>query len=133
MIPQEIKTLKPLDYVKIAFRRKWFIITPAIIGIIGGTVVGNTLPKIYEASTLVLVEEGRTVNPLIQGLTVSTSTVQRLAVLREQLLGWDRMFELIKALDLAKGVKSQIQFEALVKKLRNCAVKTLLLLRARWL
>ena len=54
----------------------------------------------------------------MQGLAVSTSTAQRLSTLREQILGWDRILQLINTLNLAKDVKSQIQFEALVKKLR---------------
>ncbi len=101
------KIFNPLDYVKIVFRRKWLIIIPAIIGIAGGVIAGNTLPKMYESSTLILVEEGRVINPLIQGLAVSTSVAQRLSMLREQILGWDRILQLIKSLDLDRDVKSQ--------------------------
>lgn len=111
-------TKKPLEYLQIVFRRKWLLIIPIVIGIIGGIVAGYILPKAYEASTLILVEEGRIINPLIQGLAISTSTAQRLAILREQVLGWDRIQQLIKSLDLAKNVNNQAQFEALVKKLR---------------
>lgn len=110
---------KPLDYLKIFFRRKWFIIIPTVIGLAVSIIACNTLPKMYEASTLVLVEEGRVVNPLIQGLAVSTSTAQRMAVLREQILGWDRINQLISALNLASGVRNQLQFESLVKQLRK--------------
>lgn len=110
---------KPLDYVKIIFRRKWLVIIPTVIGIIGGIIAANTLPKIYRASTLILVEEGRIINPLVKDLAVSTSTEQRLAVLREQILGWDRINQLIRTLNLAKDVNSQLQFEELVKNLRK--------------
>jgi uncharacterized protein involved in exopolysaccharide biosynthesis len=109
----------PADYLKIFFRRKWFIIIPAIIGLVGGIIAGNILPKSYESSTLILVEEGRVINPLIHGLAVSTSVSQRLGVLREQILGWDRLLQLIKALNLAKNVSNQWQFEQLVKTLRK--------------
>ena len=78
---QVTSTKRPLDYIKVIFRRKWFLIIPMAIGIIGGTISGNVLPKAYRASTLILVEEGRVINPLIQGLAVSTSTAQRLAIL----------------------------------------------------
>lgn len=109
----------PADYLKIFFRRKWFIIIPAIIGLVGGIIAGNILPKSYESSTLILVEEGRVINPLINGLAVSTSVAQRLGVLREQILGWDRLLQLIKTLNLAKNVSNQWQFEQLVKTLRK--------------
>lgn len=119
MNTQQIAVKKPADYLKIFFRRKWFIIIPALVGIIGGIIAGNLLPKTYQSSTLILVEEGRVINPLIQGLAVSTSTAQRLGMLREQILGWDRINQLISALSLAKDVKTQLQFEKLVKQLRS--------------
>ncbi len=110
----------PADYLKIVFRRKWFLIAPIVIGIVGGIIAGNVIPKVYEASTLILVEEGRVANPLMQDLTISTSTGQRLGVLREQILGWDRLQQLIQTLNLAKDVRNQWQFETLVKTLRRC-------------
>lgn len=119
MDEQSISEKKPLDYLKIIFKRKWLFIIPVCIGIIGAIIAGNTLPKVYMASTRILVEEGRVINPLIQGLAVATSTAQRLAVLREQILGWDRINQLIKSLNLARDVKDQEQFEGLVKRLRK--------------
>ena len=115
----QITEKKPLDYVKTIFRRKWLIILPTVIGIVGGIVSANTLPKSYESSTLVLVEEGRVINPLLENLAVSTSVAKRLGVLREQILGWDRLNQLISALDLAKDVRDQQGFEDLVKHLRR--------------
>lgn len=124
MDTQSISEKKPLDYLRIVCRRKWLLIFPLVLGIIGGLIAGNTLPKIYRASTLILVEEGRIINPLIEGLAVSTSTAQRLVILREQILGWDRINQLIKRLNLAKNVRNQLEFEDLVKGLRkNIIVK----------
>lgn len=116
---QAVMTKKPMDYLKIFFRRKWFIIIPAVLGIMGGIIASNMLPKVYQASTLILVEEERIINPLVKGLAVSTSTAQRLTTLRQQMLGWDRMIQLMSALNLAKDVKTQLQFENLVKELRR--------------
>jgi len=119
MEPEIITQKKPHDYINMIFRRKWFIVLPIIIGIIAGATLANILPKAYQSSTLILVEEGRVINPLIQGLAVSTSVAQRLAILREQILGWDRINQLISKLHLAKNVKTQVEFEELVKKLRK--------------
>ncbi|MDP3791002.1 MAG: GNVR domain-containing protein [Candidatus Omnitrophota bacterium] len=116
---KNIAQLKPVDYLNIVFRRKWLIIIPVFIGLVGGMIFGNTLPKMYEASALILVEEGKVINPLIQGIAVSTSVAQRLSMLREQILGWDRVMQLIKALQLDKDIKNQWEFEGLVKKLRR--------------
>jgi len=110
---------KPMDYLSIVFKRKWLIIVPIFIATSIGIIAANTLPKIYESSTLILVEEGKVINPLIHGLAVSTSMSQRLGLLREQILGWDRVNQLITELDLAKDVKTQEEFEGLVKELRK--------------
>ena len=114
-----VKQLKPIDYLKVMFRRKWLIIVPVFIGIVCGIIAGNVLPKEYQSSVLILVEEGKVINPLIQGIAVSTSVAQRLSMLREQILGWDRMMQLIKTLGLDKDIKSQYEFEGLVKNLRR--------------
>jgi len=119
MDSQAAKQLKPLDYVKTVFRRKWFIVIPAVAGLIIGIIAGNVLPKTYESSTLILVEEGRIINPLIQGIAISTSMAQRAATLREQIVGWDRLVQLIKKLNLAGDIRTQFQFEELIKKLRK--------------
>ena len=116
---QETHPKNPLDYIRMVFRRKWLIIVPMVFGIIGGIIAVNILPKIYQSSTLVLVEEGRVINPLIEGLAVSSSVKERLTVLREQILGWDRLNQLIKALNLAKDIKTQKEFEGLVTRLRR--------------
>ena len=54
-----VRQLHPIDYLKIVFRRKWLLILPVVVGIVCGLIAGNVLPKIYEASALVLVEEGK--------------------------------------------------------------------------
>ena len=110
---------KPIEYVKMVFRRKWLLIIPTVIGLIGGIITADSLPKIYRASTLILVEEGRVVNPLIEGLAVTTSVASRLGTLRAQILGWDRLTQLISTLNLAKDVKNQEELEALIGRLRS--------------
>ncbi len=119
MESHSISQKQPADYLKIIFRRKWFLIIPIVVGVVGGIIAGNIMPKVYDASTLILVEDGKANNPLMQDLTISTSMVQRLGVLREQILGWDRIQQLIQTLNLAKDVKNQWQFETLVKNLRH--------------
>jgi len=109
----------PLHYVKIFFRRKHLFLIPLIGGLLVGTAAGFMMSKTYESSTVILVEEGRIINPLIKGLAVSTSLAERLRTLREQILSWDRLVQLTKRLDLAAGIKSQYEYEKLILKLRQ--------------
>lgn len=116
---EEINKRNPIDYLKIFFRRKWLFISPVFIGFVISIIACFLLPPTYQSSTVILVEEEKIINPLIQGLAVSTSVAHRMRTLREQLLSWNSIVELTEKLKLAKDVKTQKQFEALIKGIRR--------------
>jgi polysaccharide biosynthesis transport protein len=116
---EAVKYKNPMEYMKIFFRRKWLFITPAFLGLVLGIVACFVIPSSYEANTLILVEEEKIINPLIQGLAISTTAVQRMQNIKEQILGWNSLVELTKKLDLTKNVQTQMQFENLVMDLRK--------------
>ena len=58
----------PIEYLRIFFRRQWFIIIPTFAGLILGLCAGIILPKQYRSSTTILVEEGKTDNPLFDNI-----------------------------------------------------------------
>lgn len=113
------KYRNPIEYLKVFFRRKWFFIAPTFIGLVLGIMACFLLPPRYQSSTIILVEEERIINPLIENLAVSTTAAQRMESIREIILGWNSLVELTKKLDLAKDVKNQFQFEELMKGLRK--------------
>ncbi len=114
-----VKYRSPVEYLKIFFRRKWLFITPVFIGLVLSIVIGFLMPPTYESSTVILVEEEKIINPLIQGLAVSTSVAQRMRTLKEQILSWRSLVKLTKKLNLARDIKNQAQFEELIKRLRK--------------
>lgn len=109
----------PVEYLKIFFRRKWLFIGPLFIGLVLGSAASFVLPPLWESSAIILVEEEKIINPLIQNLAVSTTVSQRMQSIREILLGWNSLVELTKKLNLARDAKTQLQFENLIMKLRN--------------
>lgn len=118
------KVKSPMEYLRIFFRRKWFFIAPAFAGLVLGIFASFIMPPTYESYTVILVEEEKIINPLIQGLAVSTTAAQRMQSIRELLLGWNSLVELAKRLNLAKDVQSQMGFENLILGLRrNISVK----------
>lgn len=116
---ESLKYRNPADYLKIFFRRRWLFITPVYAGLILSILLCLFLPRSFESNTVILVEEEKIINPLIQGLAVSTNIVQRMQTIKEQLLGWHSLVELTKKLDLAKNVTTQYQFERLILGLRE--------------
>jgi uncharacterized protein involved in exopolysaccharide biosynthesis len=106
--------MTPLSYMKIFFRRKEFLIIPAIIGLTLGICAGLVLPPEYESSTIMLVEEGKTDNPLFDKLTVSTTVQQRMLAIKESMLGWNSLVELVRRLGMDRDVSTPKEFEDLI-------------------
>jgi len=101
------------------FRRKWTLIILAFIGLILGICLGIMLPKVYKSNTTILVQEGKSDNPLFSNIAIATTITQRTQEIRETILGWDSLVKLIKRLNLDQHVKSSLEFEDLVLKLRK--------------
>lgn len=119
------KYSNPIEYLKVAFRRKWFLIIPASAGLLFGIMLCFLLPKTWESSTIILVEEEKIINPLIQNLAVSTTAIQRMQSIRETILSWNSLVELTKKLKLAEKIQTQVEFENLIMNLReNISVQT---------
>ena len=108
---QPTKTIMPIDYLKIVFRRKWLLIGAIYIGLVGGIILSSVLPKTYESYTVVMVEEGKIINPLISTLAVSTTMIERMSTIQEQMLSWNSLTKLVKELQLDKGIDSQYEYE----------------------
>jgi len=114
-----IKYRHPAEYLKIIFRRRWLFIVPVFIGLVLSIVACFLLPPTYQSSTVILVEEEKVINPIIQGLAVSTSTAERMRTIKEQILSWNSLVELAKKLALDKNADSQLKFERLIFNLRD--------------
>ena len=114
-----IKYHSPAEYLKVFFRRKWLFITPIFAGFVLSVIACFVIPPAYESSTVILVEEEKILNPLIQGLAVSTPVAQRMRTLKEQILGWDSLVTLTDKLNLAKNIDNQPGYEKLITGLRK--------------
>ena len=112
-------SMSPMAYLKMFFRRKELIIIPALLGLSLGVCAGILMPKKYLSSTVILVEEGKTDNPLFSDLAVSSTVQQRLNTIKESMLGWMSLVELVKRLNLDRNVKTRQQFETLILGIRR--------------
>ena len=115
----ESSSVNILSYLKIFFRRKELLIIPAFAGLVLGIFTGVILPRKYRSETVILVQEAKSDNPLFSELAVSTTVSQRLAGLKESILGWNSLSELVKRLNMDKDVKNKVEFENLILELRK--------------
>jgi len=108
-----------MSYLKIFFRRKETIIIATVLGLVLGVCVSLLLPKVYESSSVILVEEGKSDNPLFEKLAVSTTVRERLDTIRESMLGYPSLVKLVKRLKMDKDVKTMKEFEQLIIGIRQ--------------
>lgn len=119
MSEYEGSTMNPMNYLKVLFRRKEYIIIPAFIGLVAGICAGFVMPKMYKSSAVLLVEDSKSDNPLFDKLAVSTTVKQRLATIRESMLGWGSLVTLVEKLGLDKNITTQRELESLIMKIRG--------------
>ena len=108
-----------LEYMQVFFRRK-FIFMYAFIAVFSLMVmVSLIMPKTYEAATAILITEARDSNPLVSDLSKSAPLESRMYTMRELILGFTTLSELVTRLKLDKDVKSAAGYEALINTLRK--------------
>jgi len=106
-------------YLKVIFRRKELIFLCTFIGLVLGICTATVLPKKFKSSTVILVQEGKTDNPMFDKLAVATTVQQRMVGIQESILGWNSLVELVKRLNLAKDIRSREEFERVIEGLRK--------------
>jgi polysaccharide chain length determinant protein (PEP-CTERM system associated) len=102
-------------YIQIALRRKWWIIVPFILCLAGGGGYIATSPKMYRASTLILVEAQRVPQQYVQS-TITESLQSRLQTISQQVNSRTNLERVIKNHNLfpendkpEKGVLAKIK------------------------
>ncbi len=102
----------------IAKQRKWFIIVPALIGLIGGIAAAFIMPVKYESRAVLLVEA-----PLLPAEVASSNDAevvdQRMARIRQQVLSRPQLIELIQRNDLYTTELQTRSLSDVIERMRN--------------
>ena len=118
------QTLRLREYYYMMLRHKLVFAWVVSICLAIATVSTFFMTKIYRAETAVLVQDEDILNPLISGLAIAPSIGARLRTFREELLSWQRLTLLVEQLKLNKDAKNPLDYERLIKKLRdNISIK----------
>ncbi len=116
---EESKPIRWEYYAGVAWRMKWIVILPAVLGLFLSIMVANKLPEIYEASSLIMVETDQMLNPLIGKLAVTIDPTTRLYEIKHEILSWPRLVQLIEKLSLDDYTHGQVEYERLIDHLKN--------------
>jgi len=115
---EEEKSFSIVEYLEIAWRRKWFIITPFFLVIPIAVVLCFTLPKIYKASTTILVIPQNIPNDLVRS-TVTMNPSEYLNVLSQEIMSRTRLEKIIHELSLFSNLKGKMLTEHMIGAMRS--------------
>jgi polysaccharide chain length determinant protein (PEP-CTERM system associated) len=83
------------DYLDVAWRRRWWFIVPSVLGVCVSGYLAFTLPKIYRASTTILVLRQSVPADLVQS-TVTMRIEERMKSLRIQVMSRRYLEKIVK-------------------------------------
>jgi polysaccharide chain length determinant protein (PEP-CTERM system associated) len=113
MLQEDVQ--KYLDIVK---RRKYWIILPFLVTILGGLAYVLIAPKLYEATTLILVEEQSVPKDMVRPV-VAESIDARLATITQQVTSRTNIEKIIRDYRLSEEQGSSLGIDELVEAVRK--------------
>ena len=108
-MPENGSSLKPDQILDIAIKNRWSIIIPFCLAMLLGMYFAITLPKIYQSSTLILVQPQRVPENYVQSL-VSRDIGDRINSMSQQILSRTNLERIIKDLNLFEGIEYEKMF-----------------------
>jgi polysaccharide chain length determinant protein (PEP-CTERM system associated) len=112
---QEQDVQKNLDIAK---RRKYWIIIPFLVTILGGLAYVRTVPKIYEAKTVILVQEQSVPKDVVRPI-VAEDIDARLRTITQQLTSRTNLEMIIRDYRLSKDNGPSLDIDGLVEAMRK--------------
>jgi polysaccharide chain length determinant protein (PEP-CTERM system associated) len=105
-------------YKEIALRRRWWIIIPFLLSILIGIGYGLKLPKVYQASTLILVQRQKVPTSYVREI-VSVDQEDRIRTITQQITSRTNLEKIIKELDLYNEAGKHMFMEDKIESLRK--------------
>jgi polysaccharide chain length determinant protein (PEP-CTERM system associated) len=112
------QALEIQKYLDIAKRRKYWIIIPFLVTILGGLGYFLRTPKVYEAETLILVQPQRVPEEYVRPI-VETSVEDRLRTISQQVTSRTNLEKIIKEHGLRKEYDKDLSIDRIVSAVRD--------------
>jgi len=103
------ETIKPEEIIEIIVRHRWYIIIPFCLSMMAGIFYALTLPKVYSAGTLILLQPQRVPANYVQSI-VSVDLDSRINTLSQQILSRTNLEKIINEFKLYSGPGSETMF-----------------------
>ena len=106
------------DYIEIGLRRIWYIIIPFVVIMVGTVFYAYNSPKLYRASTLILVTPQKVPEAFVRP-TVTSTIQDRLQSIAQEITSRTRLEQVISELHLYQEEARSSGLEAIVELMRK--------------
>ena len=115
------KLLSIHDYLEIGLRRKWYIIVPLVVSVLISFGVYQYLPKVYKATTLILVQPQSVPENYVRP-TITDEVIYRLNTIGQEILSRTRLEKIIGEFNLYRDLRKKVPMEEVVETMRKAIV-----------
>jgi polysaccharide chain length determinant protein (PEP-CTERM system associated) len=106
------------DYLEVGLRRKWYIIVPLVVSIMVSFGVYKYLPKVYRATTLILVQPQSVPENYVRP-TITDSVINRLNTIGQEIMSRTRLEKVIQEFNLYRDIRKKVPMEEVVERMRK--------------
>jgi polysaccharide chain length determinant protein (PEP-CTERM system associated) len=106
------------SYFKMGLRRKWYIIIPLTLSVIISFGVYKYLPKVYRASTVILVQAQKVPESYVRPTLIEPVT-ERLNTISQEILSRSRLETVINEFNLYSDLLGKLHMEEIVDMMRT--------------
>ena len=106
------------DYIEIFLRRIWYIVIPVIVVMIGAILYAYNSPKLYRATTLILITPQKVPEAFVRP-TVTSTTGERLQSIGQEIMSRTRLEQVISELGLYQEEARSSSLEEIVELMRK--------------
>ncbi|MGQ9647310.1 MAG: XrtA system polysaccharide chain length determinant [Thermodesulfobacteriota bacterium] len=106
------------DYIEVSLRRIWYVIIPLIVVMIGAILYAHTSPKLYRATTLILITPQKVPEAFVRP-TVTSTIVERLQSIGQEIMSRTRLEQVISDLKLYQEEAKSMTLEGIVELMRK--------------
>lgn len=106
------------EYLTLLLRRKWLVLTMAVVGAATGLLLAVVIPPQYTSHTMVLVEEPVIPDSYVKPV-VNEDVSQRLASMQGQILSRTRLQDLIEQFNPYKKDMGKVEMEVMIERLKK--------------
>jgi len=103
------ESIKPEHIIEIALKRRWYIIIPFCLSMLMGIYLAVSLPKVYEAKTLILVQPQRVPTDFVRSI-ISVDIDSRIRTISQQILSRTNLEKIIENFNLFSEPKYTSMF-----------------------